>query len=193
MREPVKMQVMSIVHGQSEYCICTSIRSNLRLKHEIIARDKGKTSIQVTSVMDILNDNRYKDYDCFIRYFPDVEHKKSRLFGFTLFIIMDVEDCTAEQKNKYINKAMFRGHWLNEYIVPIYNDPKLEATMKEANIKYKHKEIKDKSEYITIFPTNHGDLDINIAREYLNKLKNCKCSNLDKYFEHCILLAEKLN
>lgn len=185
MREPVRMQVMSIVHGQSEYRICSSIRSNLRLKHEIIARDRGKTSIQVTSLMDILNNSRFKNYNSFIREFEDVEYKKGKLFNFTLFTIMDVDDCTPEQKEKYINKEMFKGHWLYEYIVPIYNDPKLEATMKEAHIEVKHKE-----DYIILFPTNSGDLDIDMAKDFLNKIKKCKCSNLYKYIEHCILLAE---
>ena len=51
-------------------------------------------------------------------------------------------------------------------LVPIYNSPNLEQTMKEANIP-----IVKKSEYIQIFPTNHGDLDIDKAKELLVSLK----------------------
>ncbi|BAE86597.1 hypothetical protein DSY4808 [Desulfitobacterium hafniense Y51] len=180
------MEIMSIVHGQSEYRICSSIKSNLRLKHEIIARDKGKTSIQVTSVMNILNDRRFATFKGFIRQFTDVNYEKGKLLNFSLFIIMDVDDCTPEQKNEFITKEMFKNHWLYEYIVPIYNDPNLEAAMKEAHI-----EVKRKKDYIIIFPTNHGDLDVTIAKEYLDKTKRCKCSNLYRYIEHCIFLAEK--
>jgi len=186
MKEPVKMDVMSIVHGRSEYSICSSIKSNLRLKHEIISRNNGKTSIQVTSVMDTLNDQRFCTFDSFISTFDDVDYKRRRLLNFSLFIIMDVDDCTDEQKNKFITKEMFRGHWLYEYIVPIYNEPNLEATMKEARI-----EVQQKKDYIIIFPTNHGDLDINMAKDFLDKIKKCKCSNLNEYIEYCISIAER--
>ena len=177
---------MSIVHGQSEYKLCQSIRSNLRLKHEIIARQKGKSSIQVTSVKDILNNSQFKNLNAFKRAFPDVVVKKAKLINFKLFIIMDVDDCTASQKREFIEKDMFKNHWLYEYIVPIYNDPNLEATMKSINI-----EIQKKKEYITIFPTNHGDLDMEKAEALGQKLAGCQCSNLNEYIQYCIEIAKK--
>lgn len=47
---------------------------------------------------------------------------------------MDVDDCTEDEKRKFKDKSMFDGHWLKDYIVPIYNDPNLEETMKKASI-----------------------------------------------------------
>jgi hypothetical protein len=99
---------------------------------------------------------------------------------------MDVDDCTIKQRNRFISKEMFRDHWLYEYIIPIYNDPNLEATMKAADIEVRHKK-----DYIIIFPTNHGDVDLNIAKEFQEKIKNCRCSNLSEYIEYCISIAEK--
>ena len=186
MREPVAMEVMAIVHGQSEYRICSSIKSNLRLKHEIIARDKGKNSIQITGIMHELNDRRFKSFKNFTDAFGDVNHKKGKLINFSLFIIMDVDDCTPDQKRQFISKEMFKEHWLYEYIIPIYNDPNLEATMKAANIS-----VQQKKDYILIFPTNHGDLDIGIAAEFQEKIKNCRCSNLNEYVAYCISIAQK--
>lgn len=186
MRKPIKLEVIAIVHGQSEYKLCQSIKSNLRLKHEIISRDKGKHSIQVTGVMDILNDSRFRTLNAFKREFPDVAVEKRKLINFKLFIIMDVDDCTEIQKNKYITKELFQGHWLADYIVPIYNEPDLEATMNSINI-----EIQKKKDYITIFPTNHGDLNMEMAKELGSKLKKCPCSNLYEYIQYCIEIAEK--
>ena len=169
----VSMKIITIVHGKSEYCICKSIQSNLRLKQEIIARDKGKSSIQINGIMDFLNtDKRFKSIDTFKRYFPDIEYKNKELINFYLFIIMDVDDCDTNIKEKFKNKSLFKNHWLYQYIIPIYNDPNLEKTMKDAGIL-----IHKKKDYITIFPTNHGDLDIKIAEELLEKLKNCKSTN----------------
>lgn len=185
MIKPVKMRVMAIVHGKSEYIVCSSIKSNLRLKHEIIAREKGKSSIQVTSIMDILSDKRFCSYKNFIKAFDDVESKNKMLVSFSLFIIMDLDDCTEEQKKRFISKEMFLGHWLYDYIVPIFNDPNLEATMKIANI-----EVTRKKDYVAIFPTNQGDLDIDTAKAFSEKLEKCKCSNLSLYVNHCLSIVE---
>lgn len=180
-REPSYQRSMVIVHGLSELSICSNIKSNLRLPQEIISRDGGKCSIQITSLMPLLNDSRFKDYKSFIRAFPKVEHGKSQLKNFQLFIIMDVDDCTEDEKKKFKDKSMFNGHWLKDYIVPIYNDPNLEGTMKKANIP-----IHKKKEYITIFPTSHGDLDITAAENLYEKLKKCYCTNMDEYIKACI-------
>ena len=94
---------------------------------------------------------------------------------------MDVDDCTEDEKRKFKDKSMFDGHWLKDYIVPIYNDPNLEETMKKASIP-----INKKKEYITIFPTSHGDLDITVAEKLYEKLKNCNCTNMDEYIKTCI-------
>ena len=177
---------MVIVHGLSELTICKSIKSNLRLPQELISRDNGRHSIQITSVMSVLNDSRFRSFAAFTRSFPAIEHQKKELKNFQLFIIMDTDDCTVEQKADFVSGAMFRDHWLSPYIVPIYNSPNLEATMRAANIP-----ITRKKEYITIFPMNNGDLDIARAKELLGKLKDCPDTNMDTYIETCIQLAER--
>lgn len=77
--EPSYQRLMVIVHGLSEQSICSNIKSNLRLPQEIISRDNGRCSIQITSLMPLLNDSRFKDYKSFIRAFPKVEHAKNQL------------------------------------------------------------------------------------------------------------------
>ena len=57
--------------------------------------------------------------------------------------------------------------------------------MKKANI-----QIHKKKEYITIFPTSHGDLDITAAQKLYENLKNCYCTNMDEYINACIENAE---
>lgn len=184
MRERKKLHVMSIVHGKSEYNLCTSIRSNLRLKHEIIGKKRGANSIQITDLMNELNRFPFKSVNDFISKYPVVDRKGGRLHHFTLFPIMDVDDCTVAQKRSFKSGDMFRGHWLHEHIVPIYSDPNLEETMRQSGI-----EVSRKKDYIKIFPTNQGDLDLEMAREFLDKLRRCNCSNLDKYVEYCLRLA----
>ena len=182
---PAYTKVIVIVHGLSEYCICKNIQSNLRIKQEIISRKKGKSSIQITSLLDILNDKRFQTVSGFKRAFPDVECIKKKPTNFKVFIIMDVDDCTEKQKQSFINKEMFSNHWLYNYIVPIYNDPNLEKSMRQARIN-----IIKKKDYIQIFPTNHGDLDLQIAQDFSHTLKYCKRTNLEEYVQYCINICK---
>lgn len=132
-------------------------------------------------LLKILNDSRFKSFKQFTDSFPDIEIDGGKLLNFKLFIIMDVDDCNKDMKNRFITKELFSKHWLYDYIVPIYNDPKLEKTMELAKIP-----IVKKKDYIQIFPTNHGDLDVEKAKEFYEKLKKCKCTNLDEYIKYCL-------
>ncbi len=191
-RKPTKLNVISIVHGKSELLMCSSVKSNLKIKHEIHAKDRGRHSIQVNSVLQELNSTKFnmslKDFS--EKYDISYDSKNKRLVNFKLFIIMDLDDCTQEKAEQFKNKSMFNGHILYEYIVPIYNDPNLEKTIHDLGININKKE-KVKG-YIKIFPTNKGDLDIHMAEEFAEKLnKKCKSSNLGLYFDYCVSIARK--
>lgn len=179
-------RIMVIVHGKSELAICSNIKSNLRLSQEIISNNKGNSSIQITGLMNILNDRRFKSFNSFKANFPKIQTCKKQLVDFNLFIIMDTDDCTSEQKQAFIDGSMFKDHWLAPYIVPIYNSPNLEQTMKEANIK-----IVKKTDYIEIFPTNHGDANLSQIQGLLKKLQACHSSNFHCYIQRCIELAKQ--
>ena len=186
MPNPSYQRIITIVHGKSEYVICNNIKSNLRLPQEIISNNKGRSSIQITGLMNILQDKRFKTLSSFKAAFPRVEIRKKILVDFNLYIIMDTDDCTEEQKKSFIDRSMFKDHCLYPYIVPIYNSPNLEQTMKEAHI-----EIIKKKDYVEIFPTNHGDADLPQIQELLNKLKLCRHSNMSSYIERCVELANQ--
>ena len=191
-RKSTKLNVMAIIHGKSELLMCSSVKSNLKIKHEIHAKDKGRHSIQVNSVMQELNSTKFnmslKDFS--EKYDISYDSKSKKLVNFKLFIIMDLDDCTQEKAEHFKNKSMFYEHILYEYIVPIYNDPNLEKTIHDLGININKKEkVKD---YIKIFPTNKGDLDIHMAEEFAEKLnKKCKSSNLGLYFDYCVSIARK--
>ncbi len=189
-RKPNKTKVMAIVHGKSEFLLCKSLKSNLRIKHEIHAKNKGRHSIQVNSVLKELNSASFNmNLKKFAeKYDIEYDSNNKKLVDFKLFIIMDLDDCSKLQASKYKDKSMFKSHLLYDYIVPIYNDPNLEKTMLDIGVDVdKNKKAK---EYIKIFPTSKGDLDMDIAKDFAKKLRNCKASNLYEYFEYCIALAE---
>lgn len=186
------LKVIVMVHGKSELQICSFIRSNLRIKLEIESDKKGEKSIQITSIMNRLNGKNFKKFDDFKRKFDDIEYKGKSLENFKFFIIMDTDDCTKEEKINFLNKSMFKKHWLHDYIVPIYNSPKLEIILTKAEVKFKNKnEDKMKKEYIEIFPTSNSSekSEKKQIEELSKKLKQIKDTNMNLFFDYCLDIA----
>ena len=178
-REVLPTKAIIICHGKSEYTMCQFIKSNLRLKIELIAEDKGSKSIQITSILHILNGLNFKTFSNFTRAFPDVKKVKQKIdSSFKVFIIMDTDDCSPSQKEAYINKSMFKGHFLYENIIPIYNTLNLEDVLEESKIPFTKKGSERKKEYISIFPIDQKHLQREHlqVKDFIAKLKSSKQS-----------------
>lgn len=110
------LKCIVVVHGKSEKQICDYIKSKLRFHMEIISKEKGQKSIQINGLEVLFNkDKRLCSYKNFLNYFPDVElgDKKNELSSyFKIFVIMDADDCSDEQRKKYVNKELLKdiGH-----------------------------------------------------------------------------------
>ena len=191
-RKPNYLKCIVIVHGKSEKQICNYIKSKLRFHMEIIGKEKGQKSIQINGLQNLSNkDKRLTAYNDFITYFSDVEieGKKNKIASyFKIFVIMDTDDCSDEQRKKYISKELFKGHWAYDYIVPIFNSPDLENTMVKAGIKFEKKGDERKKEYIKIFPTDKKYMK-NESVELSSFAKNLsiiKETNMEYFINYCI-------
>lgn len=101
---------------------------------------------------------------------------------------MDTDDCTEKQKEEYINKSMFKGHWAYDYIVPIFNSPALEDVLSKVNIPFKKKGSERKKEYIRIFPTSSKRTvseEVEL-KTFCKNLKSVKDTNMDIFIEFCL-------
>lgn len=132
-----------------------------------------------------------------MREFSDVEIRKIKTKKylteeFKVFIIMDTDDCTDKQKNDYINKEMFRNHWLYPYIVPIFNSPNLENILEKAKIKFEKKGKERKKEYIKIFPTDskYKNNEMIQIKDFCENLKKVKNTNMEEFINFCIELTK---
>ncbi|HBI6884535.1 hypothetical protein [Clostridium perfringens] len=188
-------KALVIVHGKSEEQICKYIKSNLKLKMEIYKNTKS--SIQINDLKNLINNQVFKSKRSFLKTYDDIEVEKGKLKNFKIFIIMDTDDCTKEAKEKFINKSMFKNHWAEEYIVPIYNNNNLEDAMKAIGIDVKKDE---KRKYLRIFPTDKKYLqcksDIiqieNMIKD-IQSVKNSKSiTNLDEFLDYCLKCTECL-
>ncbi len=193
-----------IVHGKSELQIVEHIKSNLRISIIPYSEKKGEKSIQINGLKNnVLGNTIFKDIDSFIRTYEKVEvigkGKKRKLNNFKLFIIMDTDDCSEEEKQNFINKKMFKNHWMYDYIEPIYNISNLECVLKRCNIKYNKVEVKKirdkdlKSCYVKIFPTDKKYIDDDIKQliSIRDALKKSELSNLDEFIDYCLKVEEE--
>ena len=183
-----------ICHGTSEKIIADCIKSTLRLPMEVYAEKNGKQgrgcckSIQISGLEKLLTSNlKFKTMTGFLKAFSKVEcsgkGKMKILENFKIFIVMDVDDCTKEEKNSFINGNMFKKHWANEYIIPIFNEKNLEDVIKGSNLAYDN--IKNKTqEYLELFPrgaATKSDLLVQAG-----KLTKCKQTNLEELLNYCL-------
>ena len=169
MRKLNYTKALVIVHGKSEKQICQYIKNKLRLKIEIYSDKNGEKAIQITSLKNTLNNKIFKSYRNFINTFEDIEldaSSKNINNNFKIFIIMDTDDCSEDEKRKFINKEMFKGHWAYDYIVPIYNIPELETVLTEAKVPFTKTGVKRNI-------LNFSLQIQNIIKLMKSKLKNC--------------------
>lgn len=191
--EPCYLKSVVIVHGKSEKQICEYIKTNLRIKMDIVSDKKGEKSIQITSLKNILNNVIFGKYDSFIKKYDDVKFvkvgKKTKIDpSFKIFIIMDTDDCSESQKKQFINKEMFKNHWAYDYIVPIYNLPDLEHVLVKAHIEFEKKGTERKKEYIKIFPTEQKyavreGVELEKFHDDLEKVKE---TNMEEFIKFCL-------
>ncbi len=179
-----------IVHGKSEFNIVRFIYTNLHLPVKIIARDSGKTSIQINGLLDFMNKGSFKDLKKFAEeYVVEFDKRNKKLLNFKLFIIMDTDDCNENMKDKYISGKLFDDHILKNYIVPIYNIRNLEDVMLKAGIMVKKISNKDKGRYYTkIFPINTEPMSNDTVKQvetFRDKIKNLRETNMEKFIEYC--------
>lgn len=189
------LKAIVIVHGKSEFQMCDFIKRKLKLKIEIVSKNKGANSIQISSIMKRLKGKDIDTLDNFKNtYKDDLEIKDNKIIidkDFRIFIIMDTDDCKEEEKNNFINKNMFKNYWAHKYIVPIYNIRNLEDVLVKSKVIDKNtiKNKRDKKDYIKIFPTDdkYTKSDTIQIEEFYQKLLKVKnISNMHEFIKFCL-------
>lgn len=184
---------LAICHGKSEVCMVKYIGTNLHLNVRQYSKNNGKNSIQITGLMSILNNYPFDSINSLAKAYPvEVLGRgvNKKVNEFKLFIIMDTDDCTPQQKRDFISKQMFNGHWLFDYIVPIYNDPKLEDVLLQSGIISKKIKNSEKGTlYERIFPINSKPFSNDTLLEvttFKQKICSNPNTNMDVFVDYCI-------
>lgn len=175
-----------IAHGMSEYIFSEHIKSNLHLPIEIYAENRGKSSIQIDSLTNILGNNIFKNKRAFKRNYI-VEEENGILKDFFIMPIMDLDDTTEERIKKYKLGELFKNHWLSPYIIPIWNDINFDQVLYNLGLISKIPNEKEKGKiYRELFPINNGETDVEQVKRLLNQFEKNNKTNMDVFLKKCL-------
>ena len=176
--------IVTVVHGKTEYQIVEYIYQAIRQpKKNIYAKDGGNQSIQINGLMTLLNTAPFDTYENFTNHFANLKIDKGKILDFKLAFIMDTDDCTSDTKQRYLDKSLFKGHHLYDYIMPIHLSENLEDVLTICDIKYPDSK---KRNYSQIF-IHRGKSQLESIATINEKLKTKPvATNLPKYLDYCI-------
>lgn len=184
-----------IVHGKSELHLTKYIYTNLHLPVVTYSEQNGNKSIQINGLKGLLSKKQFKSLAAFANNFTvEYDSKGKKLKDFTLFIVMDTDDCDEKTKQDYISGKLFEGMALAPYIVPIFNSDNLEDVLSRTKLMPKRIKEKDKEKYYSkVFPINKEKLStetIDQVKTLLNELKGVKGTNLPVMINHFLKMLE---
>jgi len=178
---------LAIVHGKSEMQLAQYIKSTLRLPFEIIAKDKGKHSIQINSVnADIFNGKPFKSMRSFTHHYPGIDINKKQLNNFKIFIIMDTDDATKDQIKRFKNGEMFAKYWFSKYIVPIWNEGNLEDILKKMEYPFAKNKQEKRVLYKEFFSPKRGEDDFEFLRKFADDCRKNENTNMEVFLDYCL-------
>ncbi|EKI8124656.1 hypothetical protein PFU88_003133, partial [Enterococcus faecalis] len=149
----------------------------LRIPIDIYQKNGGERSIEISSIMDILNGANFKTRKNFLKEYGQIQtDEKNNLLNFKVFIIVDVDNTSQQNVANYCNKAMFKKHWLYDYIVPILNNKDLEEALNSIGYTAA-KNSKDKRNYSKVFPVQRGEQDLDTIIALKDAFEKTKKSN----------------
>ena len=101
--------------------------------------------------------------------------------------IMDLDDASEDRKQKYISGEMFKNHWLNPYIVPIWNKNNLDEVLLDLKLIDKLPNDKEKGRlYRNLFPTNRGESDKKQVENLMKKFEKSNRTNMQVFIKICL-------
>lgn len=188
------MRALIIVNGKSKKKICQYVIQNLRLNIKIKEDKQEFKSTKFNGIMNVFNDNQHKTVDAFYSSYKGIEIEGKgpikKIKNFKIFVILDLDECSEEEKQQYLNKTMFKNHWMYEYIIPIFNEKNLEEVLIDCKVPYEKKEFKDsKKDYLHVFPIKNKfkqkKTDRAEIQEFRNMIKDSKKTNLKELLDYC--------
>lgn len=186
MRNEGYTKAIVICHGKSEFEIMRHIKSKLRVSIVPYAKDNGERSIEIASLMGILNNSVFKNRKALLNNFPKIEvDGRNNPVNFKIFPVLDVDFTSKNEVLGYTSGTMFSKHWLSPYIQPILNDNNLEEVLNSIGYTAVKKD-REKKMYRKIFPVERGKQDKEAIIALRKAFADTKKSNFIELLDYCL-------
>lgn len=160
----------------------------------IVGSDKGKLSVKIQSIKRYFNREEFSEKKIFCKKFFQEEynelHKQKKfqplINQLKIFVVMDIDDATIDQINRYKNCEFFKIKWLKRCCVPIYNDPDLEKTISKIGYKTPNTKNEKAVFYHRLWSKlleNEDDI-----RKLQSQLINCDCTNMEQVIQYLLTI-----
>ena len=175
-----------ICHGMSEKILVEAIRRTLRLPIKTFTNENGSSSIQIDSIMNVLNNTVFKSRRTFLKNYPSVMLDDKRRQRFRLYIWMDTDDASPEQIATFLSGDLFRDHWLHPWIVPIYCTPNLEAVFARVGMDCEKKKVAACTRFASSAMNSISDL-----QACSDQIRTIDQTNVHQLFDDCLTIASR--
>lgn len=181
-----------ICHGKSEKLLFDKIKSVLRIKIEVRGNDNGNSSIKIQGIANYLQRQEYQNRKDFCNTFfgtgfSDLLSSKqltSRIQKVKIFVVMDVDDASEDQLERYKKSEYFYPKWLKPCFVPIYNDHNLEQTVKKMGYEIPNSKHDKAPFYRKLWADKITTVED--VKNLQQKMKCCQCTNMELVLDYLL-------
>lgn len=192
MRRTKDCQAIIICHGKSEMLLFSRLKSVLKIHIAIVGNENGKSSIKIQGIESYLNSQEFKEKkefcdNFFQENYYDLRRQKQfqpLLNRLKVFVVMDVDDATDDEVNRYKNGEYFKIKWLKKRFVPIYNSPDLENTVSKIGYGTPETRHQKTAFYQRLWRRNIENE--NDVKELQEKLKECSSTNMEQVIQYLL-------
>ncbi len=161
-----------IAHGKSEMILVRTISHRLKVPVEIYSKRCGEETISMKNIGRVLTEPPFDSGPHLHKEYKYIEYSPREGFrNLTIIPILDV-DGDARSYKPYISGDIFRKSLFKDEVMPVANDPNLEAVMEDIG----YPPIKDKMDWYT-------GVDVE-PMDFYKRLVRSKKTNMEKLIEH---------
>ncbi len=162
-----------IAHGKSERFLIRAIANRLKVPVEMYCKEGGEETISMKDIGKVLTQWPFDTESNAHREFRSIEYRPRNggLRNVTIIPVLDV-DGDARSYRSYMSGDIFRDSIFRDRIIPVANEPNLEAVMEDIG----YPPIKDKIDWYT-------SVDVE-PMDFYKRLARSQKTNMEQLMKH---------
>lgn len=168
--------IVVIAHGRSEMILSQRLSRDLKVPIVLYSRSNGSETISLSHLPDILSSPPFDGERSLHKAYPGLEYlpySSTHMPNLAIVPIVDVDGDTGHIRS-YLSKDMFIDSPFRNRIVPVLNNPNLEAVMEDIG----YPPVIDKVRFYSWM-----ELD---AMDLRDRMRSSDTTNMERFIE-CLL------